>query len=81
LISLRDISQTPEDRLFMYVMGEALKLGNHCKNLFYQTFSDVLNEAMQNISDFASQNNLDFKSDLQNITLEEKFETQQLTLF
>jgi hypothetical protein len=54
-------------------------LGSHCKKLVYQTFSDVLDEATQNISKFTCQNNLDFK--LHDIVIDEEFETQQLTLF
>jgi len=82
LISLEAISQMTEDKLFLYIMGEALKLGSCYKKLVYQTFSDVLDESTQNISTFISQNNLDFKSDLQDIVLDEELESpQQLTLF
>jgi len=82
LISSEAISQITEDKLFLYIMGEALKLESHCKKLVYQTFSDVLDEATQNISMFISQNNLDFKGDLENITLDGELESpQQLNLF
>jgi len=76
------ILQITEDRLFMYTMGEALKLGSHCKQLVYQTFSDVLDEAIQNISRSEFQNNFDFNSSNQDIAIDGGFETQQqLTLF
>jgi hypothetical protein len=82
LISLEAISQITEDKLFLYIMGEALKLGSCCQKLVYQTFSDVLDEATQNISTFIFQNNLDFNGDLQDIALDDGLESsQQLTLF
>jgi adenine-specific DNA methylase len=82
LMLLKAISQMTEDRLFLYIMGEALKLGSCCKDLIYKTFSDVLDEAMQNISTFIFKNNLDFKSEPQDIALDREFETpKQLTLF
>ena len=57
LKSLKAISRMTEDRLFLYIMGEALKAGSRCKKLVYKTFSDVLDETMQNISTFIFQNN------------------------
>ena len=82
LKSLKAIPRMTEDRLFFYIMGEVLKSGSRCKKLVYKTFSDVLDETMQNISTFILQNNLAFKSDWQDIALDEGFEAQQqLTLF
>jgi adenine-specific DNA methylase len=82
LMLLKAISQMTEDRLFLYIMGEALKLGSCCKDLIYKTFSDVFDGTMQNISTFIFKNNLDFKSEPQDIALDREFETpKQLTLF
>ena len=82
LILLKAILRMTEDRLFLYIMGEALKSGSCCPKLIYKTFDDILDEATQNISKFIFQNNLGFKDDFQDIAIDEGIEMQrQLTLF